>query len=100
MRCGETSGFIEEPKEEKGAASRTVTSSFGGVERAELISIKGLVLPSKAAETTRAGPEVELQRADNCKLRKQSKEDVGRGSRKCSRAGQGPGHCGQPACVP
>lgn len=44
---GDHSGFTEGFKEEKGAASRTVTSSFGGVERAELDSIKGLVLPQK-----------------------------------------------------
>ena len=70
MCCGEIGGFIKEPKEEKGAGSRTVTSSFGGVGRAELISIKGLLFPSKPAETTRTGPEVELQRADTPKLRK------------------------------
>lgn len=70
MRCGETGRLIKEPEEEKGAGSRTVTSSFGEVGRAELISIKGLVFPSKAAETARTGPDVELQRAGTRELRK------------------------------
>lgn len=70
MRCGETGGLIKEPEEEKGAGSRTVILSVGEVGRAELISIKELVFPSKAAETARIGPEVELQRAGTRELRK------------------------------